>query len=386
MSAYPHRRARRSCALLAPLAAALTVILLTSCGAPGASNSAQGGSEAQDNATAVYEKYATITGDERDKQLYEEAKATNGGEITIYTSNSTINDIVKGFQDKYPGLTVNANRAEPAAFMQRFFQEQEAGRYQVDIVEDADASVVTKRGLAGKYANEPLTSQIRDLEAVQGNFTPTRGGAVVVSWNTNKVNESEIPANLEDFTDPKWKGRLSITDGEWAWYMTLSKQGQAEGKSQEEIDKMFETLASYSTIVNSHTLQAELLAAGEFDVALTTFNHATDQLADDGAPVAWRRSDGSPAVKPVVFGPEGAVPVINAPNPAGALLFIDYMLTDGQRIIADKHRPTSIPQDANDPLAGAELLAWPQDEYLNNRQHWESRFSEFMKLGTASAQ
>jgi iron(III) transport system substrate-binding protein len=385
MVTHTRWRASRSRALLASFAAAIGIALVSSCGVTG-SGPAQSGGEAEQKATAVYEKYATITGDERERQLYEEAKSTAGGQITVYTSNSSINDIVAGFQAKYPGLTVNANRSEPAAFIQRFFQEQEAGHYGVDVIEDADASLITQRGLAGKYANDPVTSQIRNLDAVQGNFTPTRGGAVVVSWNKSKVNESDLPRSLEGFTDPKWKGRLSITDAEWAWYMTLSKKWLAEGKSQEDIDKIFETLSSYSTIVNSHTLQAELLAAGESDVALTTFNHAVDQLVDEGAPVAWRLADGQPLVEPVIYGPEGAVPIVNAPNPAGALLFIDYELGEGQAIIAKGHRPTAIPQGGSDPLAGVELLEWPQDEYVNNRDTWESRFSEFMKLGTAARQ
>jgi iron(III) transport system substrate-binding protein len=381
MTAHTLRWTPRLRVLLAPIAAVTTIALVSSCGAPD-SGPTQSGGEAEQKATAVYEKYATITGDERERQLYEEAKSTAGGQITIYTSNSSIDDIVAGFHAKYPGLTVNANRSEPSAFMQRFFQEQEAGHYGVDVIEDADASMITQRGLAGEYVNEPVTSQIRNLDAVQGNFIPTRGGAVVVSWNKNKVNESELPDSLEGFTDPIWKGRLSITDAEWPWYMTLSKKWQAEGKSQEDIDKIFETLSSYSAVVNSHTLQAEMLAAGESDVALTTFNHAVDQLADEGAPVAWRLPDGKPLVEPVIFGPEGAVPIINAPNPAGALLFIDYELGEGQAIIAKGHRPTAIPQ-GSDPLAGVEILEWPQDEYVNNRNTWESKFSEFIKLGAA---
>jgi iron(III) transport system substrate-binding protein len=373
------RRAR----ILAPVTALVLVGGLAACSSGDGGDGGDGDvSEQQKNAEAVYDKYKTITGADREAQLLEEAIAA-GGEITVYTSNSAIDDIIDGFENTYD-ITVNTYRATPAAFLQRFFQEQEAGYYGVDVIEDADAVLITEQGLAGTYVNDELTSTIRGFEEAQGKFIPTRGGVVVTSWNTDKVNESEIPDTLEGFTDPKWKGRLSMTDADWPWYMTLSKQWVEDGThTQEETDEIFQTLASYSTIVPSHTLQAQLLAAGEFDIALTTFNHSVDLAADDGAPVTWKKADGSISGV-AVYGPEGAVPIINAPNPAGALLFIDYMLTGAQEIMAGLHRPTSVPQ-ADDPFDGVPMLFWDMSSYLTERDDWESKYLEFMKAGTPTS-
>jgi iron(III) transport system substrate-binding protein len=355
-----------------------TIAVLTGCGA--SPTESEGPNPAEERATAVYEEFASLTGSERENALVEAATEA-GGQITVYTSNSAIDSIIEGFEDKYPDMTVNTYRATPETFLQRFFQEQEAGYYGVDVVEDADVTLVTADGLAGEYVNDELTSQIRGLEDVQGQFIPTRAGAFVVAWNTDAVDESEIPDSLEGFADPKWEGRLSIADADWPWYMTHSQILIDQGWTQEEVDELFETLASYSTIVPSHTLQAQLLAAGEFDVALTAFNHSVDLAAADGAPVTWKRSDGS-ATEPVVFHLEGAVPVINAPNPAGALLFIDYMLTGGQEIMASMFRPTSIPQGGEDLFAGVETTFVDINMYLNNRDDWEPQWLEFMNAGT----
>lgn len=360
--------------------------LIAACGGddetdpPGGSASGDASSEAQVLAESVYEEFAAMSGAEREQALYEGAVEA-GGQITVYTSNSAIDSIIEGFQEKYEDLEVNTYRATPQAFIQRFFQEQEAGYYGVDVVEDADVTLVTDRGLAGEYVNPELTDQIRGLDDVQGQFIPTRMGAFVVSWNTDAVDESEIPDSLEGFTDPKWEGRLSIADADWPWYMALHKHMEEDGKSHEEIVEIFETLASYSTIVPSHTLQAELLAAGEYDVALTTFNHAVNLLEADGASVTWKRSDGS-AVEPIVFHQEGAVPVVNAPNPWGALLFIDYFLTGGQAIMAELFRPTSIPQGQEDLFEGLEQIFVPIDEYFNNRDQWEPEWLGFLDAGT----
>lgn len=331
-------------------------------------------------ARAVYAEYASLSGDEREAGLL--ACATEaGGDITIYTSNSAIDSIIDGFEDEYGDLAVNTYRATPAAFIQRFFSEQEAGYYGVDVVEDADVTLITQAGLAGDYIYPAITDQIRGLADVQGQFIPTRMGAFVVSWNTDAVDESEIPDTLEGFTDPKWAGRMSMADADWPWYMALYKDLEAQGESGEDINEMFRTLASYSDIVPSHTLQAQLLAAGEHDVGLTTFNHSVDLLAADGAPVTWKRMDGS-SVEPIVFHQEGAVPVVNAPNPCGALLLIDYMLSGGQEIMASMFRPTAIPQGTADLFEGNRQIFVPIDEYFNNRDGWEPTWLEFLAEGT----
>jgi iron(III) transport system substrate-binding protein len=368
---------------IATLAIAGVLAALTGCGPQQQSGGDGGGGEVHPQeaaATALYEEFAQISGSDREEQLLQGATDA-GGQITVYTSNSAIDSIIAGFEEQYPDLTVNTYRATPETFLQRFFQEQDAGYYGVDVVEDADVTLVTKEGLSGEYINDEITSQIRGLEDVQGQFTPTRAGAFVVAWNTDAVDESEIPDTLEGFADPKWKGRLSMADADWPWYMTLSQRMVEEGKTQEEVDELFTTLGSYSTIVPSHTLQAQLLAAGEYDVALTAFNHSVDLAAADGAPVTWKRSDGT-ATEPVVFHLEGAVPVINAPNPAGALLFIDYMLTGGQEIMASMFRPTAIPQGGEDLFAGLDTTFVDIDMYLNDRDEWEPKYLEFMNAGT----
>jgi iron(III) transport system substrate-binding protein len=231
--------------------------------------------------------------------------------------------------------------------------------------------------------NDALTSQIDGFDQVKGKLVPTSGTAWVVSWNTDKVDESEIPTDFWDFADPIWAGRLSMTDADWPLYMTLSQRYVAEGHTQDEVDELFRTLASYSTIVSGHTLQAQLLAAGEFDVALTTFDSGVDRIAATGAPITWKGEKGT-VVQPVVVQLEGSVPVINAPNPAGALLWLDFELQQGQEVLASDHVYPVIPTSAGDKFGGVTTAFVDFDAYLNQRETWESAYREFLKQGTRS--
>jgi iron(III) transport system substrate-binding protein len=329
-------------------------------------------SEQAKKSMAAIEKYNAMSGQERTDALM--AAAEEEGSVSLYTTNSDIDPIIGSFEDKY-GIDVESYRATPETMLQRVLQEQTAGFYGADLVEDADAAVVFREGLGATYVNDELTSQMRDFNPDDG-MIPTRYGAFVVGWNTDRVKESELPDTLEGFTDPKWKGRLSMEDSDWPWYMVLHQQMTEDGKSDAEIKKTFDTLASYSKVVASHTLQGQLLAAGEFDVALSAFNHTIDTDADEGAPVAWKRQDGS-AVEPIVMQQEGVVPVKTAPHPAAALLFIDHMLTEGQKIMADLHRPTSIPT-GKDPFEGFEPLFVSNDQYLDEAEKWDKEYTEFI--------
>jgi iron(III) transport system substrate-binding protein len=116
----------------------------------------------------------------------------------------------------------------------------------------------------------------------------------------------------------------------------------------------------------------ELLAAGQFDVAPSIYSHTVDNAAEKGAPVTWK-INGKPAVEPVVLRPNGAGLMKSAKHPAVAMLFLDYLLTDGQQAIAGANRIGAIPT-AEDPLAGVKTVSVPEEELLNNAQKWSDAY------------
>ena len=69
-----------------------------------------------------------------------------------------------------------------------------------------------------------------------------------------------------------------------------------------------------SALVDGHTLMAELLAAGEYDVASSTYLHRILQLKGDDAPVEW---EGGP--QPIIIRPNGIGIHRYADEPASAL-------------------------------------------------------------------
>lgn len=353
--------------ILVTATAAISMVLLAGCGAgPSGSSAAE---EAEAAAAAVYDRFASLSGAEREQALIEAAQAE--GSVSLYTTNSNVDDLVDGFEDKY-GITVETYRAGSDAMIQRLLQEQDAGFYGADVVEDADAAIIAREGLAAEYVYPELTDQIADFDTA-GGIVPTRKSVFVVGWNTDLVDGAEIPARLEDFVDPKWAGRLSLEAGDWAWYMAVTKLWQEEGKSDAEIAQIWAGLAANSSVASGHTFQAELLAAGEFDVALSLYSRSVDRALNSGVPLAYRLPDDS-VVGPSVYLYDGAVPLKRASHPAAALLLIDYMLNEGQQLLADQGWPTAIPQD--DRLDGIDLVQVSVDDYFGEGERWQDEYEE----------
>jgi iron(III) transport system substrate-binding protein len=151
----------------------------------------------------------------------------------------------------------------------------------------------------------------------------------VMSWNTDSVPEGSQPTSWEDLADPRWKGRLVLEVDDIEWYSGLHQHWIESGKSDAEADALFEAMAANARFVKGHSLMAQLLASGEFDVAASPFLNGVRRLQAKGAPIAFE-----PLVEPLIATPSGVAIVEGAAHPAAAVLFADWLLTDAQELFA----------------------------------------------------
>ncbi|MBQ0825996.1 ABC transporter substrate-binding protein [Streptomyces tagetis] len=285
------------------------------------------GSAPGDNPYAAYE---TLTGKERTDTLLAAARS-EGGAVDLYTSNTDIQDLVDGFRNAYPGIEVNAFRANSETVLQRASQENQANKPQNDVMDtnDLELRALDAQHLLHPYQG-PAEAGLKDAAKNLGGWTAERFNAFVVGWNTDQVRAGEEPRDITDFADPKWKGRLSVEVGDWDWYASIHTYlTEEKGMSPSDADDLFKKIAANVKVVKGHTVQGELLSAGQFAVALSVYSHTVDKAAKKGAPVAWR-----PAVEPVILRPNGVALMAHPRHPAAALLWTDWVLTEGQKIIA----------------------------------------------------
>lgn len=368
--------------ILRSVAAAAAVLLLAACGSsPTASGGGPGGGndaakQAAAKAQEVYDRINGLTGEERRKALQELAEKE--GKLSIYTSNTDMDKLAKAFEDTYK-VEVSVYRGNSESVLQRVLQEQKANYLGNDFVDTnaGELNVLNSEGMLYPYKGE-LRDKVRKEGQADG-WTASRFNVFVVGWNTKKVKPGQEPKSFEELADPKWKGQVSMEVGDVDWFAGLYKYYLDQGKSEAEVKDLFTKIAANSKIAKGHTTQGELLSAGQFAVTVSSYSHTIDKAADKGAPVSWRPASGSP-VQPILIRPNGFALMKNAAHPAAALLFADWELTEGQKILEEAFRIGSIPT-GKDPLAGLNVVAVPEQELLKDPKKWDTLYSDIVQAG-----
>ncbi len=365
--------------LMATTAALAATSLLAACGgSPTATPASGGGDEKATKAEKVYEKYNAMSGQERQDELVKLAEKE--GQLDVYTSNTDMDDLVEGFTELYD-IEVNVYRANSESVLQRLLQETKAEYYGADIFETnaLELGVANQEGLLYPYEGE-LRDKVREEGKADG-WTASRFNSFVVGWNTDLVPTGEEPKSVEELADPKWKGKVSMEVGDVDWFTAMYDYYVANGKSEAEAEDLMTRIAANSKIAKGHTVQGELLSAGQFAVTVSSYSHTIDKAAEEGAPVSWKPANGDP-VQPIVIRPNGIGMLKTAAHPAAAMLFVDYELSGGQKVFADAFRVGSI-AGGTDPLEGLEVVPVPEEKLLEDPTTWNELYEKVVRNGQA---
>jgi len=271
---------------------------------------------------------AGYTGPDRQQKLEEAARKEDG--LLIYTS-ATVEDmtvLIDAFEKKY-GIKARLWRAGGEKVTQRTLTEARAGRNEVDIIE---TDGIELEALHREGALQPVKSpyQAELMEGAvrpHGDWTATRLNVFAMAYNTNLIKKEELPKTYEDLLDPRWKGRLGIEAEDLDWFATVNAElGEEKGL------KLFRDMVEKNgiSVRKGHTLLTNLVASGEVPLALTVYNYKAEQLKNKGAPLDWFTID------PAIVRANGVALAKGAPHPNAALLFFDFLLTDGQQILLER--------------------------------------------------
>ena len=329
-----------------------------------------GGGDSAPELDDVLSRVDGLTGDARRAKLAALAKE-EGGTLSLYTSisGSVVEDIVGAFEDAYD-IDVALYRASSEIVEQRILEEGDAGFHGADVVDTAGQSMIvfSERGLLADYPFDPAPL----IEgAVHDGWAATRLQRFVVAWNTKRA---ERPASWEALGDPKWKGRILLEAGDWDWYSRLwTYWVEEKGVSPAEADARFERILRNAKVIKGHSLGAQLLAAGEADVFAAAYAHHIDNLAEDGAPVAWR-----PAVEPVILRQNGVGVLEGARHPAAAALFVEWALGPGQKAYAASGY-RSPRRDAKEP--DGDFRAIDEGRLAKEKDRWITAWEKLVAVG-----
>jgi iron(III) transport system substrate-binding protein len=318
------------------LAAGAVSLLVAGCGSSGEGGGGKTGGAGGSAASTASEVYAEMEGMKYEERLaLLEEKAAEEGRITLYSSRD--DDLLEAmkvkFEKLYPDITVQYLSGENPEIFSRIQQEGKGSNAVVDVVLSDLIPAMKNEGFLADIYGVPIPSDYPE-EAVGENYMQLGPSPTVMAWNTDLVSEAEVPQSYQDFLDPKWKGKFAL-EAKPDHMITAMVIKWGEEETREFMAKLME---NEPLVRKGHSNVNQLLAAGEFPIAMEVFAHKTSETIAKGAPVDFRGLD------PVPNGANAFGIAEYAPNPYAAALFSHFILTKpGAEILAADGRLVNTP-------------------------------------------
>jgi ABC-type Fe3+ transport system substrate-binding protein len=312
---------------------------------------------------------AAYAGADREQHLIEGARRE--GALTMYSNAPTDDNaaLVGAFEKKY-GIKVNLYRASSEDIRQRALAEAAAKRFDVDFILNNGPAM---EALAGERLLQGVQSPyLADVMAPA--IPPHRQwvgfclNVLVQAYNTGLIKQAELPKSYADLLDPRLKGRIAIEADDSDWFAGLMGElGEEPGL------RLFREIAATNgfSARKGHTLLTNLVAAGEAPLALTVFNYTAEQLKKRGAPIDWF------VIPPLISMPNSVAVARMAPHPSAAVLMFDFMLSDAQKILAERDYVATSRKVAA-PLDRDRLTVMDSAAALAQGDKWEKLYHQII--------
>lgn len=247
--------------------------------------------------------------------------ARKEGKLILYTAMQPEDStkLVELYRSRYPFVDASFFRAGSAPLLNRILTESRAGRFLFDVVSGkvSDLLLLQKKGLLGKIVSPELAAYPDKFKDNQARWADIYNNYYTIAYHRQRVRSSEAPTRWDDLLDPKWQdNKITLDPRAYDWYFgMISAWGKQTG-----IEFMGKLNQQKPAFRDGNVLIANLLAAGEFPIAIT-YAHLVDRLSARGAPVDWV------AVKPMVAAPISIALSARPMNPNAANLLIDLVLS-----------------------------------------------------------
>jgi iron(III) transport system substrate-binding protein len=276
---------------------------------------------------------------ERQARLFEAARAE--GEAVVYLNLDQVvaSALSAGFSKKYPGVNVQVGRFSGASIIARVDAESRAGKLAADVIMSGELGILVliDRGVMARYRSPQLAAYPESFRDKDGFWNVSLMNVLVPAYNSRLVTREEAPQRLDDLLKPRWKGKISMDSQSYYWFGALLQH-----LGEDATIKLMRGLNEQNLHhVRGRRLLTQLVAAGEYDLAVETNLNTVVSMAQQGAPVWFA------PVRPLFLRPSFLFMTRTAPHPFAGALVIDYLLSEeGQRILAAHDRMPAHPKVA----------------------------------------
>ena len=247
--------------------------------------------------------------------------AKKEGRLVLYTAMQPEDStkLIELYRSRYPFVDATFFRAGSAPLLNRILTETRSNRLLFDVVSGkvADLLLLQMKGLLGRIISNELALYPDKFKDKQNRWVDVYNNYYTIAYNAGRLKPGEIPARWEDLLDPKWgDGKIALEPRSYDWFFGMMT---AWGREKTN-DFMRKLNLNKPAFRDGNVLIANLLAAGEFPIAIT-YAHLVERLRARGAPVDWI------SVKPMIAAPISIAVAARPSHPNAATLFADMVLS-----------------------------------------------------------
>ena len=282
------------------------------------------------SAASPLKLYEGLKGKDRELKLSEGAKKEGRVVVYSFTAVDQLQPLLEEFHKRYPFIKPEHYRANATGVFNKFATEARAGQTLADVIDISagEAHALLEMGRVDSYLSPSRDGISKDFMDEKGFWTAHYQFVLALGFNTQHIKPAEAPRSYEELLNAKWKGRFSLDPADQDLFGALLLQW-----GKERALNYFRNLAKLDPrMVSGHTQQANLVGAGEIQMAPWLYGYRPLQLKDEGAPVETVLFD------PVLSNPAYLLLTKNAPHSHAAALLIDWALAadGGMKFFAEK--------------------------------------------------
>lgn len=267
-----------------------------------------------------------------------EAPEATAETLTIYSgrSESLVQPIIDQFQEA-TGIPVEVRYGSTAEMAGVLLEE--GGNSPADLFYAQDPGglgAVQAAGLLAPLPEEMLAKVPERFRAETGDWIGISGRARTVVYNIDVITDpgTQLPADIFDFVDPQWNGRIgwAPSNGSFQAMVTAMRATWGDEKTRAWLSGI---QANNPTIYPNNTPIVAGVAGGEVDIGFVNHYYLYRFLSEEGESFAARNHflpGGGPGSLIMV---SGAGILKSADNAEGAQAFINFLLSlPGQQYFA----------------------------------------------------
>lgn len=250
------------------------------------------------------------------------------GSLVVYAgrSENLVGPLIEQFEAA-TGIDVEVRYGSTAEIAATLLEEGSNSPADLFFAQDPGGlGAIANAGLFAPLPEDVVSAVKPAFRSPDALWVGVSGRARVAVYNTDMLSEADLPADIADFADPAWAGRVGWAPTNASFQAMVTAMRAIWG--EEETRAWLEGMVANDTIVyEGNSPIVEAVGAGEIEVGLVNHYYLYRFLAEQGEAFPARNyflPGGGPGSLVMVA---GVGRLATGPNEANALTFINYLVS-----------------------------------------------------------